>query len=426
VKPLYTWNFLVAFLAQTAFTTTNSLLAHYARWIEFLGGDVVAVGSISSVSAFVGLVFRPVLAPWIDRLGPRVCWCVSGLLIIATLLLNLAVDDVGPLLYFLRATMAVGIAVVFASGLTYVAQITPVERRAEAIGVLGAGGFAGLLIGPALGDLFLAQEQRTQSDFFWYFVASAAGVAVSILLVLINRPAPPHLIHSTGWHPLDFLRSARRYWPGSIMGVTMAFGSCMTVPFVYLADFVDQMPGARVGPFFIVYAIVGLTIRLGLRSWPDQFGPKNVLLVGMTLFSVGMWTFLLVDTDHRYWILVAGAICGMAHGLTFHAMVTLVLKPFPPEHRGSASTLALMGIDTGMFLSAQVLGIIVHRFGYPALFHAVALATLTATALFAWRHRQTPPQRPSVTLDAQDETQSAWATTMEDPNLRIGSPAVPN
>ena len=53
---LYTWNFLIAFLAQTAFTTTNSLLAHYSRWVEFLGGDVATVGTVSAVSALVGLV----------------------------------------------------------------------------------------------------------------------------------------------------------------------------------------------------------------------------------------------------------------------------------------------------------------------------------------------------------------------------------
>ncbi len=59
---LYTWNFLLAFLAQTAFTITNSLLAHYGRWVEFLGGNELDVGNVSSVSAFFGLVFRPLLA----------------------------------------------------------------------------------------------------------------------------------------------------------------------------------------------------------------------------------------------------------------------------------------------------------------------------------------------------------------------------
>ncbi len=173
-------------------------------------------------------------------------------------------------LYFIRSVMAVGIAVVFASGLTYIAHVTPVDRRAEAIGVLGAGGFMGLLIGPALGDLFLHSAQRTEDDFVKYFIASAAGVAASVVLVMFGKAAPMHHEPARGWHPVDFLRTAWRYWPGSIMYSTFVFGVCMTVPFVFLSIYVDQVTRTGIGGFFIVYAVVGLAIRLGLRSWPDS------------------------------------------------------------------------------------------------------------------------------------------------------------
>lgn len=375
---LYTWNFLLAFLAQTAFTITNSLLAHYGRWVEFLGGNELDVGNVSSVSAFFGLVFRPLLAPWIDRLGPRFCWVVASVVVIVGSLANIYLVELGFWLYFIRSVMAVGIAVVFASGLTYIAHVTPVDRRAEAIGVLGAGGFMGLLIGPALGDLFLHSAQRTEDDFVKYFIASAAGVAASVVLVMFGKAAPMHHEPARGWHPVDFLRTAWRYWPGSIMYSTFVFGVCMTVPFVFLSIYVDQVTRTGIGGFFIVYAVVGLAIRLGLRSWPDQFGPKRVLIAGMALFAIGMWSFLWASSDEPMWLLVAGAICGAAHGLTFHSMVTLVLEPFPPEHRGSGSTLALMGIDSGSFFGAQVLRFVIYKGGYPALFHAVAGCCLLA------------------------------------------------
>lgn len=381
---LYTWNFLIAFLAQTAFTTTNSLLAHYSRWVEFLGGDVATVGTVSAVSALVGLVLRPTIAPWIDRLGPRFCWCVASVVVMLASLGNLCISEVGPALYVLRSIMSIGIAVVFASGLTYIALVTPVERRAEAIGVLGAGGFAGLLIGPSLGDLFLSEGVRTYDDFVWYFWACIVGVGISMILVLSNKRAPNHSQHSPGWHPIAFLRTVRMYWPGAIMAVTLAFGACMTVPFVFLANYADQLPDSDLGPFFTVYASVGLIVRLGLRSWPDQFGPKRVMMAGMALFALGNWTFLFASPAQAWWILVAGGICGAAHGLTFHSMVALVLHPFPPEHRGTGSTLALMGLDIGTFLSAQSLGLLIERFGFQALFHTVSLCCLASIAIFAW------------------------------------------
>jgi MFS family permease len=400
VNRLYTWNFLLAFLAQTAFTITNSLLAHYGRWVEFLGGNELDVGNVSSVSAFVGLVFRPLLAPWIDRLGPRFCWVVASIIVVAGSLANILLTDLGIWLYIIRSMMAVGIAIVFASGLTYIAHVTPVDRRAEAIGVLGAGGFVGLLIGPALGDFFLHRAQRTEHDFQLFFLTAALGVGFSVVLVLFGKPAPMHHEPARGWHPIDFLRTAVKYWPGWIMFSTFAFGVCMTVPFVFLSIFVDQETQSRVGPFFVVYATVGLTLRLGLRSWPDQFGAKRILMVGMAMFAAGMWLFLLATREQPYWLMVAGAVCGAAHGLTFHSMVTLVLEPFPPEHRGSGSTLALMGIDSGTFFGAQVLRFVIYKGGYPALFHAVAGCCVVAVIVLWWR-------KPTPTPTLADKSSAA-------------------
>lgn len=253
----------------------------------------------------------------------------------------------------------------------------------------------GLLIGPALGDFFLHGPQRTEQDFIHYFIAAAAGVALSIFLVLLGKPAPMHHEPARGWHPIDFLRTIRKHWPGPIMFSTFVFGICMTVPFVFLSIYVDTKTHTGIGPFFIIYAVVGLVIRLGLRSWPDQFGPKRVLVAGMALFAAGMWSFLFASADQPYWLMMAGAICGAAHGLTFHSMVTLVLDPFPAEHRGSGSTLALMGIDSGSFCGAQVLRFVIYKGGYDALFHAVAGCCLLAVVVLLMSKTSNAAKAPS-------------------------------
>ena len=151
---------------------------------------------------------------------------------------------------------------------------------------------------------------RTREDFVWYFGVCLLGVGISMILVLFNKRSPTHSHHTSGWHPIEFLRTVRRYWPGAIMVVTFAFGACMTVPFVFLANYADQLPNADLGPFFTVYASVGLIVRLGLRSWPDQFGPNRVMMAGMGLFAVGNWTFLLATPEQAWWTLVAGGIVG--------------------------------------------------------------------------------------------------------------------
>ena len=81
---------------------------------------------------------------------------------------------------------------------------------------------------------------------------------------------------------IDFFRTTCRYWPGTILLVDVAFGISMTVPFVFLASYVDreglQLPGLSViGFFFWCYAGWGLVTRLAMRQIPDRIGRRNLV-----------------------------------------------------------------------------------------------------------------------------------------------------
>ena len=56
---LYDLNFALVLVMQFFFVVANTLIAHYARWIEFLGGNVAQVGWIIGVSTVLGMVLRP-------------------------------------------------------------------------------------------------------------------------------------------------------------------------------------------------------------------------------------------------------------------------------------------------------------------------------------------------------------------------------
>ena len=162
---LYDLNFLLAFASQSIFVIANTLLAHYARWIEFLGGDLTQIGWIMGFGAFSGLLFRPWLAQFINRLGARPTWLIGYLVFSLAALGNFALTDIGPLIYLMRSASVLGAAIVFSSSLTYISQVAPESRRTEAIGILGVGGFIGMLLGPLLGDLLLGSGARLTINF---------------------------------------------------------------------------------------------------------------------------------------------------------------------------------------------------------------------------------------------------------------------
>lgn len=370
---LYDRNFLLALVSQTCFVAANTLMAHYARWIDFLGGNLREVGAVMGVGAMMGLLLRPWMAQWINRLGARTMWALGYLTFAVASLANLSIESVGPLIYVVRSMLVLGTAIVFTSGLTYISQTSPEHRRTEAIGIFGIGGFLGMLIGPFLGDLFLHDRER--GNFVVLFLAATIANVLPAIGLYFLRPTESEGTGSSV-RLADFIATTRRHWPGMILLVDLAFGICMAGPFVFVASFIDdaalKIEGVSViGLFFLFYAGLGITIRLCSRRLPDRIGARKVLFAGVLFMSVGMCCFSIVDAEHSWRIIIPAVLAGTGHGLMFHTMTSLTLENFPKPVRGTGSALALMMLDLGTLAGAPILGEIGQRFGFGALFGTI-------------------------------------------------------
>ncbi len=385
---LYDRNFLLAMASQTSFVVANTLMAHYARWIEFLGGNILQVGWIMGGGAVLGLVLRPWMGQGINRLGPRITWLIGYAVFAIGTFGNLLLGDLGLGIYMLRSCLVLGAAIVFTSSLTYITRVAPPQRQTEAIGILGSGGFIGMLLGPVLGDLILSSAERTYGDFVVLFVAAGLGSLIPAVLVCLMK-TPRHRDKESSVRLVDFLQTTVRYWPGSVVLVNIAFGVCMTVPFVFLASYVDQdnlrIPGLSIiGLFFWCYAGWGMVVRVSLRRLPERWGRRKVLLTGMLFMSSGMFCFWLVDAAHPAMIAIPALLTGTGHGLMFHTMMSLTVASFPAPVRGTGSALALMTLDMGTIIGAPVLGQIAESAGFPLMFTVIGGFSFLAAALFAY------------------------------------------
>jgi MFS family permease len=382
---LYTRDFAAVFASHIGFVLANMLLAHYARWIGFLGGDERDIGLVMGVAPIVSLLFRPWLGPCIDRLGVRTTWIIGETILLTAVLANLLASGVGPYLYVVRTLMTFGVAIIFASSLTYITHLAPPSRQAEAIGVFGAGGFSGMIVGPMIGDWILGGLDRSYGNFVVYFTVVALAIVSSAAMLLFVRPVPikgaPTRIKLH-----DFTHTARQHWPGAILLVNILFGVCMTVPFVFLSRYLDyaEIVSPGMTTFFLVYGSLGLTLRLSLRKLPAHIGRRKVLLTGLTVLCCGSLSFLLVDAAHPWWLLAPAVLLGTGHALTFHTLASLSLDSFPAPVRGTGSVLALMHIDLGLIAGGPLLGQIAYRFGYSWLFIVAAMCALSASILYAW------------------------------------------
>ena len=106
-----------------------------------------------------------------------------------------------------------------------------------------------------------------------------------------------------------------------------------------------------------------------------------------------MLLFLSVDAAHPWRLALPALVCGTGHAMVFHTSTSLFLEPFPNASRGAGSALSLMALDVGMIGGAPLMGMIAQRFGYNAMFPAIAAACFAAAGVYAvasipvWRQR---------------------------------------
>jgi DHA1 family tetracycline resistance protein-like MFS transporter len=151
--------------------------------VDFLLGDTARaatfIGLFGTMWALMQFVFSPLLGLLSDRFGRRPVILLSNV----GLGLDYIVMALAPTIGWLfvgRIFSGITSASVTAAN-AYISDVTPVEKRARAYGVLGAAFGVGFILGPALGGWLGARNPRLP---FWFAAAFSLLNALYGLLVL--------------------------------------------------------------------------------------------------------------------------------------------------------------------------------------------------------------------------------------------------
>ena len=353
-----------------------------------------------------------------DIVGPRNMF-VAGLAIftIGSALCGLSQD--GNQLIAARVLQGVGAATMSPQTLVIVAAIFPADRRGAALGVVASITALAVVAGPTLGGLLV-----TYVDWRWIFYINLpigiAGLVASFLLVPDLRPGRKHrldlvgvVLASLGLAAIAYgLIEGQRYDWSSIGGSpltipdVMGAGILMLVlflfwqrtrqaPLVPLSLFADRGYAVATwlgglsyfgtlgfGLVFTIYfqSVLGMSaLNAGLTTLPfafslavgapiagrltDHIGGRYVLMLGSTLYGIGLVSFALVSTTTASWqtfalpFIVAGV--GMA-GLTAPSM-TVALRDIKPAMTGAASGLFNTARQVGGAIGAAVVGAVLQN-----------------------------------------------------------------
>jgi DHA1 family tetracycline resistance protein-like MFS transporter len=271
------------------------------------------------------------------------------------------------------------------TGMAYIADITPPEKRSMAFGKVGVAFGLGFVLGPALGGLLGSVDPRLP---FW--VAAALSLANAAYgYFILPESLPPERRRAFQWrraNPVGSLALLRRHpelsgLAGVVFLSNLAHVALPATFVLYAAyrygwqerDVGLVMAGVGICSALVQGALVGPTVR--------RFGERRALLVGLACGAVGFLGYGLAPTG----LLFLAAVPVVAlWGLASPAAQGIMSRHIGPTEQGAlqGATGSLMGIAT-MIGPGLFAGIFAYSIGAGTRWHAPGAAFVLASLLLA-------------------------------------------
>jgi MFS family permease len=156
------------------------------QYVESLGGSTSQIGLVVAFFTVVSVIFRPTLAKGADNFGRKRLMLFGAGLSVLLFSFYGRFHTIAPL-YLVRALHGIAHGSCIAASFAYVADLAPVNRRGEVMGVFGVSNVFGMAFFPVLGS-FIVANSRGFSTLFVVSVAVGTTAFLSLFLVDGSRP----------------------------------------------------------------------------------------------------------------------------------------------------------------------------------------------------------------------------------------------
>lgn len=366
---LLTRNFVMLFLtAYLTFFTVDFLLPVLPFYVVDLGGSETAVGLLMGLFTFCSIILRPFQGRRLNRSG-RKRLLISGVAVYFLGGLGLAaLPSIGALFLF-RALQGFGWGAFLLAYHTMTVDLAPVDRKGEAVGLMGMAPPLSLATAPLFGEFFLTGKQ----GYPGILLISAGAALAALSLAVLIKEAPRDAVE-TGRQPLI---SRRVLLPSAmIFFIMFAFGGILTF-LPLLGEARDIFP---VGPFFTVLAVVNMAVRPLTGKISDRWGRSRVFIPGLLISCT---SFVVIALANSLGVLLLGALLlGCGFGAAHPAVMALAADRLDAAERGVGMATYSTAFDFGIVAGAIILGLLLPHLGFTALFIICALASLLPLAIY--------------------------------------------
>lgn len=331
------------------FASFNMIIPELPAYLTSLGGAQYK-GLIIWLFTITAMLSRPFSGKLSDRIG-RVPVIMFGTLVC------LACSLVYPILTSVAGFMLLRLVHGFSTGFSptgvsaYLSDIIPMDRRGEAMGLMGTAGTVGMAAGPAAGG-FIANSFGLHTMFYCssFFALSSAIILMGIRETLHEK------------HPFSLRLFAVRKQdlfeplviaPCIVMALgTYAYGAVYTL----LPDFGAHVGIANKGIPFTFLTVASLLIRVIAGKASDQFGRVPVLRASTGLIVISMITIGFAET--QFALLAGVTLYGLAQGSTSSTLLAWATDLSDEHHRGRGIASLYICMEFGIGIGALLSGLL--------------------------------------------------------------------
>jgi MFS family permease len=285
----------------------------------------------------------------------------------------------------------------------YVADIVPMARRGEAMGLLGVTGALGMAFGPALGS-WLAEHFSLNVMFY----CSSAAALLSLLVQGTLTETLPMAQRRRFSLSLLKLNWRTEVMEPRVLAPALVTALCLFPYGAVLTVIPDQsrllgLAGPTKGLFYICYTAASLGVRLVAGKSSDTHGRVPVLRVSAGILALGL--ALLVWAPSVPWFLVAALVFGLGTGLNSPTLYAWTIDLSHPEHRGRGVATMYIALEVGIGLGALLAGwIYSNRPGNLPYVHALSLLCVLAAIGYLFTVKATGPMATAPATRAPEPT----------------------
>lgn len=365
---------LIALSSLAYFTAEGALLPTVPLFVQrALGGGEVAIGISVGAFSVTALLLRPFVGRLADRRGRRRVMLI-GMVLFGLSVAGYLVTASVAVLIAMRLLTGAGAAFYFVGAATAVVDIAPEERRGEVVSFFSLALYAGVGVGPLIGEMLIRGDDFT---LVWWATVGLAGLALALALPLPDTRPPEREMG-----PLRIVHPAAIV-PGLVI-LSSIWGMAGFFTFTPLYARELDLTDSRF--VFLTFSIVVVLIRgFGARI-PDLLGPARAARAALSVSGAGLLT--IAAWAGPTGLFAGTVILAVGVALAFPSLMSLTVSSAPPAERGAAVGTFTAFVDLAFGIGPVSLGFVADAAGLRATYLAAAGVAALGLAVLLGRARR--------------------------------------